>query len=76
MGSMSIMGRQGDIKVTWSADNRDEVNLAKEQFDSALKRNMLAFSVKRDGSRGDQIKKFDPDAERIILAPQVAGGVC
>jgi len=28
----------------------------------------------KNGERGEQIRKFDPDAERIILAKPLVGG--
>lgn len=74
MGEMSMMGNKGDVRVTWDARNPTEVTLAKEQFESGIKRNMLAYRVRANGDRGERIREFDPDAERIILAPQMAGG--
>jgi hypothetical protein len=34
-----------------------------------------AFAVKgKSGAKGERIHAFDPDAERIILVPQIVGG--
>lgn len=75
MGTMSMMGSKGDIRMTWDPRVPVEVQLAREQFNSATKeRHMLAYRVRANGERGERITEFDPDAERIILAPQMAGG--
>ena len=80
-GLMSTMGQSGDVRQMWDKNNPDEVEAARAAFDSLVKpksqggKGYLAFkAVGKDGSKGEQIKKFDPDAERIILAPQLVGG--
>jgi len=64
----------GDLKLIWDPENEDEVELAQKQFDEAKEKGFLAFKVKKDGETGKQIKKFDPDAEKIIMTPPIAGG--
>lgn len=68
------MGKEGDTKVIWSAENEDEVAQAKKTFTDLLKKGFLAFSVKKDGDKGEQVKEFDPAAEKLILVPRMAGG--
>ena len=74
MGEMRILGSEGDLKVIWDSDNEDEVEAAREQFETLTGKGYLAFRVKKDGKKGVQTKKFDPDAEKLILAPPIAGG--
>jgi hypothetical protein len=75
MGEMAVMGRMGDLKVIWDRMRQEEVQAARKQFDEMRKQGYLAFSVKgKDGEKGAQITEFDPDAERIILAPPMRGG--
>lgn len=74
MSEMRVMGKQGDTKILWSADNDAEVKAAREHFNSLRAKGMLAFSVKRNGDKGEQITEFDPNAEKIIMAPQIRGG--
>lgn len=75
MGALSIMDpKLGDLKVIWDSENEDEVELAEKQFDEAKEKGFLAFKAKKDGSKGKQIEKFDPEAERIIMIPPIAGG--
>ena len=74
MGELRILGTKGDTKVIWDSENEDEVEAAEEQFDSLIEKGFLAFKVKKDGKKGTQIKKFDPEAGKIILTPPVVGG--
>lgn len=75
MGALHVMDpKQGDLKVIWDSENEDEVKLAENQFDEAKKKGFLAFKVKKSGNKGEQIEKFDPDSEKIIMTPPIAGG--
>ena len=72
--AMHVLGRSGDVKTMWDAENAEEVKAAKSQFDSLRAKGYLAFRTKKDGGKGEQITAFDPHAERIILAPAMQGG--
>lgn len=74
MGELREMSRMGDLKLSWDCGKEKEVAAAKEVFDKRLKEGWTAFGEKRLGGKGDRIRNFDPDAERIILVPQIAGG--
>ena len=74
MGVMATMSRAGDIRVMWSPDVPVEVAAAKKAFDEAIKKGHLAFAVKKSGEKGVQVREFDPEAEKIILAPPMRGG--
>lgn len=75
MGALHVMDpKEGDLKLIWDSENEDEVELAKHQFDEAKEKGFLAFKAKKDGSKGKQIEKFDPESERIIMTPPIAGG--
>jgi hypothetical protein len=75
MGTLATMGCSGDTKVIWDADNADEVAAAQRTFDDLKKKGFLAFAVTgAKGAKGDQIREFDPEAERIIMAPPMQGG--
>jgi len=75
MGELAVMGRQGDTKIIWDSDKPDEVENARRTFNDLRKKGYLAFSVKgKDGAKGEQISEFDPEAERLILAPPMRGG--
>lgn len=71
---LHVMDRTGDTKVMWSPDNPDEVQAARDTFDSLKAKGYLAYTVKKDGEKGEVIRKFDKTAGRIIMAPQLVGG--
>lgn len=75
MGEMRIADKvAGDLKVIWDKKKRDEVEAARNQFETMIKKGYLAFSVKKDGEKGKVIKEFDEDAEMIIMSPKLQGG--
>jgi hypothetical protein len=62
------------LKLTWSADNREEVATARRMFDEQRKKGWIAYTVKRNGEKGSVIREFDPDAEMIIMSEPLVGG--
>ena len=75
MGTMAVMDRSGDTKVIWDKNNPDEVENARRTFDELRKKGFLAYSVQgRQGDKGELIREFDPEAERLIMAPPMQGG--
>lgn len=75
MGSLAVMGKEGDTKVIWDAENADEVANAKRTFDDLRKKGYMAYSVNPENAKkGELITKFDPNAQKLILAPPMAGG--
>ncbi len=74
MGEMATLSRAGDVRVMWNPDIPAEVAAAKKSFKDLLSKGHLAFAVKKDGDKGKQIREFDPEAEKIILAPPMRGG--
>lgn len=71
---MRVLDMTGDKKTTWDADQPDEVEAAREEFEKLTKKGFVGYSVDKKGEKGVLMKKFDPDAERMILAPPVVGG--
>lgn len=71
---MCILDKTGDTKITWDARNEAEVENARRTFDDLKAKGFLAYSVSKDGSKGEILKKFDPNVEKIILTPPMAGG--
>jgi hypothetical protein len=75
MGELAIMGRPGDTKIIWDRSRPEEVQTARRTFDELRKQGYLAWSVRgRDGEKDSQIHEFDPNAERLIMAPPLRGG--
>jgi hypothetical protein len=74
MGEMRYLSEEGDTKLIWDPEKEDEVEAAEEMFDKLIDKGYKAFSVKKDGATGKEIKKFDADAGKIIMVPKLVGG--
>ena len=74
MGEMNILDTTGDTKVIWDPENDDEVEAARDQFDTLIEKGFSAFQVKKNGEKGREIKRFNPEAGKIIMVPVVVGG--
>lgn len=74
--AMAVMGTVGDTKTFWDATKPAEVEAARAQFNMLTKeKRYAAFRVHGvDGSKGEQMREFDAQAERIIFAPPMQGG--
>lgn len=74
MGQLRELCSKGDTKLIWDPENDQEVKAAKGHFQKLLDKGFRAFSVKKDGEKGKQIKKFSSDMEMIIMVPAITGG--
>lgn len=76
MGTLAVMHREaGDQTIGWDPNSPDEIEQAQATFDSLRSKGYLAYKVnKEDGKKGEQLLKFDPTVERIIMAPPLVGG--
>jgi hypothetical protein len=68
------MDGSGDSRIQWDPAKADEVDAAKAQFDSLTKKGYNAYAMRRNGDKGEQVREFDPEAAKIILAPPIRGG--
>lgn len=71
---LKIMGPEGDTKLMWNPSDTSSVAEARQAFEAARGRGMVAFSVSESGDKDEVIRTFDPTAERIIIAPALRGG--
>jgi hypothetical protein len=75
MSEMMVLDHSGDTRIIWDSESAAETKAAREHFESLMAKQYLAFRAEgKDGLKGDQIKKFDPSAERLILVPRMVGG--
>lgn len=75
MSVMHTLDDSGDQRVMWDKNNDDEVNAAERMFDDLRRKGYLAYKAQgKRGERGEQLREFDPDAERIILVKANQGG--
>jgi len=63
-----------DTKIVWDRASSDEIETARAAFNSLRGKGYLAYTVRPGGDRGQVIREFDAQAEKIILAPPMAGG--
>ena len=73
-GELSVLDQTGDTKVAWDSENDDEIATARRTFNDLRGKGYLAFRVNKQGDKGQEMREFDPEAEKIILAPQMRGG--
>ena len=73
--TMHTLDRTGDQRVMWDKDSADEVDAARAMFDRLTGKGYMAYKAEgKKGTQGEQIRTFDPNAERIILVKAHAGG--
>lgn len=73
-GVIEAMDLSGDSKIYWDRGKMGEVAAAEKSFDTLKEKGYVAFRLNSDGSTGEQIREFDPNAERIVMRPPLAGG--
>lgn len=74
MGTLNIASRNhGDVKVTWDPKKKEEVDAAEKTFDDLVSKGYLAYDTS-DGKDRKAIKKFDPKAGEVVIAPPLTGG--
>jgi len=74
-GEIVILDKSGDTKIIWDSEKPVEVENAKETFNRFKKKGYLAFKVVgKEGTKSEQLREFDSDAERIIFSPPIVGG--
>ena len=71
---LAVMDHTGDTKYMWDKNSPDEIAVAEKTFNKLKKKGYLAYTVKRNGNKGDIIHEFDPKMEKIIMIPPVVGG--
>lgn len=73
-GVLEVLNSSGDLKIMWDRNNPGEVTAAKAAFDQAIAAKSAVFAVKVKGDKGDKVKEFNPDLERLLVVPQLVGG--
>jgi len=72
--TLHVLDETGDTRIEWNPSDKDEVEMARKAFKAAQDKKMLIYKTRRDGSRGEQMREFDPNAERIVATRQTVGG--
>jgi hypothetical protein len=71
---MQVMDPTGHTQVSWDSGDTAGLRVARETFDRMTGQGYRAFRVGKDGGQGERLSQFDPDAEEMILIPQLVGG--
>ena len=73
---MRRLNHQGDSEINWEPDDSRTLAFAKAIFETHVhKDGGMAYLVPSDPRQESEIiRKFDPNAEEIILAPRLVGG--
>jgi len=62
----------GELRLTWRTGDADEIARAEKTFQAYLQKGWLAIGEGPGPKK--QIFTFNPDLEKIVLAPLVMGG--
>jgi len=73
-GVLEAMDATGDTKSYWDRNNPAEVAAAQASFDALKKKGYVAYRLSSDGTTGEQMREFDPTAERVLMRPALQGG--
>ena len=73
-GRMAVLDHTGHTSTTWNKDNAEEVAAARATFDAMTAKGYRAFRVRGNGQQGTRMDTFDPDAESMVMVPQLRGG--
>lgn len=74
-GIIHTLDKTGDTRLIWDRNNEDEVDAARRLFNDLRSKHYTAYRAEgKEGSKGEVIRSFDPEAERIIMAPRLVGG--
>lgn len=74
MHEMQVMDPSGHTTTAWDPDIPAEVDAARATFEAMTGKGYQAFHVGRRGQQAERMTTFDPDAEQMILIPQLRGG--
>lgn len=71
----SVIGLNGDTKLIWDKTKTVEVESARDTFARLRKAGYLCYKVTGEkGDKGETVTEFNPNEERLIFSPAMAGG--
>lgn len=74
-GLMTILDRSGDTAVLWDRADPEQVEETRRRFDEIIGQGYLAEKTNTGYAQdGEQIREFDPQAQRIVMRPPLVGG--
>jgi hypothetical protein len=79
LGKLLVMDKSGHTEVDWDVADPESVEKAKTVFQHSVLEGYYAYAVnatpdKAGQRKGRHITAFEPDAEKIVITPPMAGG--
>ena len=74
MNKLQIMGPNGHTTIEFDPVDATTTKTAAEAFAEKLLNGYVAVAPGADGAPGRVLREFDPNVERIIMRPPMAGG--
>jgi len=74
MGVLRKLDRYGDTETRWDPADGKQLGAARSLFEEHIKMGGLAYEVDQPREPAEVIRKFNPRAKEIILAPRMVGG--
>lgn len=74
MGVLRILGRSGDVTVTWDPRVREDVEETRRRFDDIVEHGYLVFDLDPVTKEGHQVRTFDPNASEMRAFRPMVGG--
>jgi hypothetical protein len=74
MGLLRVLGKGGDKEIPWNPEDREQLDDARFIFETLLREGYQAYSLEADGHSGEFLRRFQPEAHEIVLAPRFQGG--
>ena len=73
---LRIMGKSGDDKITWDADDEKQVLKARTAFEEYKAKWYKLYKTETIAGQkvGEPLEAFDPNIERIIAVGPMKGG--
>jgi hypothetical protein len=72
--TLCVMSHEGDSRMQWDPEDPAQVAKVEAEFNALRAKGYAAYTVNSKGDKGTIIQKFDPLAERIIMALPMVGG--
>lgn len=74
-GLLQVLSPKGHLEFNWDKHDLESVRAVSDKFSELTKKNgFRAFKMNEDGSQGEQVDDFDPEAGRYLLSPPLRGG--
>ena len=69
-----VMDSNGDTRHEFDLADLSSLAVAEARFHALTGKGFLAVALRKDGSPGELVRKFDPKAEQTLFIPQIQGG--